>query len=245
MALPLERLQSSGTIGQLDRPGQTYDSSDEHARGAASRSPKPRRVSDWSLLGIDCARRGFGRRRSRKPWTLDCYRLPLDRNVITTHPGRCQRTNILMIEPRAALGYCHPGDVRNTFFMSIIGAFAYEAGTHGVPFLIIGEACPSGDLPESRNRVTAHFLDNTDAEWLWWVDADMGFEPDTLSRLLDAADPVARPVVGALCFGLRKAGDDPALQAYTFECFPTLYAWEEHGDHVGFRVVPDYPDELW
>ena len=48
--------------------------------------------------------------------------------------------------------------------MSTLGAFAHEAGTHGVPFLVIGEACPSGDLPESRNRVTAHFLDHTDAE---------------------------------------------------------------------------------
>ena len=61
--------------------------------------------------------------------------------------------------------------------------------------------------------------------------------------LYRAADPVARPVVGALCFGLRKAGNDPALQACTFECFPTIYEWEEHGDQVGFRVIPDYPED--
>jgi hypothetical protein len=78
---------------------------------------------------------------------------------------------------------------------------------------------------------------------LWWVDADMGFEPDTLTRLLDAADPDARPVVGALCFGLRKAAEDPGLNAYTFECFPTLYRWHHDGEHVGFAVMSDYPED--
>ena len=43
-------------------------------------------------------------------------------------------------------------------------------------------------ISPSAEPVTAHFLDHTDAEWLWWADADMGFEPDTLSRLIDAAD---------------------------------------------------------
>src|SRR3954451_3931639 len=93
--------------------------------------------------------------------------------------------------------------------MSLVGAFAHEAaGTREIPFQLISQACPSGDPSEARNRVTAHFLDKTETEWLWWVDADMGFEPDTLTRLLDAADPDARPVVGALCFGLRNAAAD-------------------------------------
>ena len=71
----------------------------------------------------------------------------------------------------------------------------------------------------------------------------MGFGADTLSRLIDAADPVARPVVGALCFGLRKADEDHELQAYDFLTFPTLYQWEERDDAAGFRVVPDYPTD--
>jgi hypothetical protein len=146
---------------------------------------------------------------------------------------------------RAAIGYVHPGEVGAGFMYSVIRAFAHEAGTQGTPFLLIAEACSSGALPDSRNSVVAHFLDHTDAEWLWCVDTDMGFPAETLTRLIDAADPVARPVVGALCFGLRKAEDDPALQAYTFQCFPTLYAWEEHDDRAGFRVIPEYPvDEL-
>ena len=32
----------------------------------------------------------------------------------------------------------------------------------------------------------------------------MGFAPDTINRLLEAADPVERPVVGGLCFTQRE-----------------------------------------
>lgn len=115
---------------------------------------------------------------------------------------------------RAALGYVHPGQVEAGFMYSVIRSFAHEAGTHGTPFLLMAEGCSSGALPDSKNNVVAHFLDHTDAEWLWCVDADMGFRADCLSALIDAADPVARPVVGALCFGLRKADEDTELQAY-------------------------------
>ena len=143
--------------------------------------------------------------------------------------------------PRAALGYVHPGEVEAGFMYSVVRAFAHEAGTHGVPFLLIAEACSSGALPDSRNNVVADFLDHTDAEWLWCVDTDMGFGADTLSRLIDAADPVARPVVGALCFGQRKGDEDPELAAYDYLTFPTLYQWEERDDAAGFRVDSRLP----
>lgn len=145
--------------------------------------------------------------------------------------------------PRAALGYVHPGHVEASFMYSALRAFAHEAGTYGVPFLIIAEQCPSGALPDSRNNVVAHFLDHTDADWLWWSDADMGFGADVLSRLIDAADPVARPVVGALCFGQRKGAEDDELQACELLTFPTLYAWEERDDAAGFRALLDYPED--
>ena len=54
-----------------------------------------------------------------------------------------------------------------------------------------------------------------------------------------------RPVVGALCFGLRRKDFDDELQATTFETFPTLYDFVELDDDAGFAARPDYPpDEL-
>ena len=54
-----------------------------------------------------------------------------------------------------------------------------------------------------------------------------------------------RPVVGALCFGLRRGDFDDELQATTFETFPTLYDFVELDHDAGFAARPDYPpDEL-
>src|SRR5262245_58660550 len=55
-------------------------------------------------------------------------------------------------------------------------------------------------IAHNRNFAARLFLDKTDHEWLWFVDTDMGFEPDSVHRLLEVADSVTAPVVGALCF---------------------------------------------
>lgn len=115
-----------------------------------------------------------------------------------------------------------------------------ELGDHGAPLGIIKQRCASGQLVEARNEVVGFFL-STDCEWLWCVDSDMGWEPDTHLKLLAAADPVERPVVGALCFGLKKQDDDDAIQAPVLRCFPTLYQFREQDDAVGFQVMTDYP----
>jgi len=100
--------------------------------------------------------------------------------------------------------------------------------------------CSTGGLVEGRNRVAADFLDRTDGEWLFMVDADMGFAPDVVERLLGSADPYNRPVVGALCFALRRAGltDNHAMR---FRIVPTLYDFHELDDEIGFAPVADYP----
>jgi hypothetical protein len=75
------------------------------------------------------------------------------------------------------------------------------------------------------------------------VDTDATFAPDTLDRLLQSADPEARPVVGALAFGVRPAKDAKGhdirngVGACPLELFPTIYVYGEDG--VG--MVGDYP----
>lgn len=62
-------------------------------------------------------------------------------------------------------------------------------------------------IAEARNRAVNTFA-ASDCEWLWFVDADMVFPPDTLRRLLEVADRETAPVVGALC---RQEGGEPTL----------------------------------
>lgn len=89
-----------------------------------------------------------------------------------------------------------------------------------------------------RNEICREFL-ATDGEWLWMVDTDMGFAPDTVDNLIKAADPDLRPVMGGLCFAIkRQARGD--FHAERFRISPTIYEYVELSDEVGFRPVLDY-----
>lgn len=109
----------------------------------------------------------------------------------------------------------------------------------------IAMRCGSDGLVEARNKTARHFLDDGKADWLFWVDTDMGFEPDIIDRLLDAADPQARPVVGALAFSQRELGDDGA-GGWRCSATPTVFDWakiagENGQEQQGFAVRWDYP----
>jgi len=100
----------------------------------------------------------------------------------------------------------------------------------------------AGGIPANRNKVARDFLDNTDGEWLWFVDTDMGFAPDTVDRLVASANAEGAYVVGALCFaGLRrKPPEGTTLYAERFLIQPTVYEWVQLEDECGFRPIIDY-----
>jgi hypothetical protein len=107
------------------------------------------------------------------------------------------------------------------------------------------QVCGTGGIPAGRNSVVKGFLDDTDADWLFMVDTDMGFAADTVEALLAAADPVQRPVVGALCFALKRteSGNPATLFAERWRIAPTVFLLHEIPDRqeVGMRPVYDYP----
>lgn len=79
-------------------------------------------------------------------------------------------------------------------------------------------------LVQARNLGVRTFLEERTAEWLWWVDTDMGFAPDVVDQLLAVADPVSRPVVGGLCFAQRETGPD-GFGGWQVQPSPTLFDW--------------------
>ncbi|PWK81721.1 glycosyl transferase family 2 [Lentzea atacamensis] len=139
--------------------------------------------------------------------------------------------------------YLHPNSVSHSFSDSLMRLFAYDIQHAGHVARGGGPAmfrCGSGGLVEARNDVVKHFLSGS-ADWLWFVDSDMGFAPDTVDRLLEVADPATRPVVGGLCFGLRETAPD-GLHGWETRSFPTLYDWGRKNDgETGFVVRRDYP----
>ena len=132
----------------------------------------------------------------------------------------------------AVIGYVHGGTVRAEFLASLLGLHRTRAVRTKVDAVL---AAPSGpNISEARNLVCRRFLEETTAPWLWSLDTDMVFTPDTLDRLIAAADPVERPVVGALCYSQDEA---------TGEKRPTLYELVEQDGQPGFARYRTWPED--
>ena len=110
-----------------------------------------------------------------------------------------------------AIAYVHPTELSAYFMQSMDDLRTWDLA-HGRHLVGTFRQVSSANITNARNDLVTRFLNDCDADWLWFLDADMVFEPDTLHQLLVNADPVKAPIVGGLCFGM----DGPSL-------FPTLY----------------------
>lgn len=102
------------------------------------------------------------------------------------------------------------------------------------------QMCGTGGIVSGRNKVSANFLDNTSGEWLWFIDTDMSFGPDTVNQLVASADKYKRPVMGGLAFKQKRlnGGDHHAVK---YRTEPTLFEYIEYGGEVGFNPIMNYP----
>lgn len=142
----------------------------------------------------------------------------------------------------------HPGDVSSSFSESTMhmaihdfagaGHLLHTNDRGGATFGHLSIACGAGRIADGRNAAASRFLlAFPDAEWLLFVDSDMGFERDALDRLLAVADPVERPVVGALCFAAKHQGTGSTYNEQV-GWVPTVYRQNPDGT---FGAAYDYP----
>lgn len=136
------------------------------------------------------------------------------------------------------VGFLHPGHYAACFAESLLDLLFFDASqpeprivSHGWGKL--AKKCGAAGIASGRNFLARTTLDEADAEWLFMVDSDMGFAPDTLERLIAAADPVERPVVGALCFAAKTDGRS-SFYGVRYRPTPTIYDFHEDDDKVGF-----------
>lgn len=140
------------------------------------------------------------------------------------------------------LAYVHDAEVAYSWHHSVVNLLGYDisAHQHVVRGGWLAVRYGTGGIVDARNQAVEQFLAG-DADWLFWIDTDMGFAPDTVDQLLAAADRVERPVVGGLCFAQREYAPDGA-GGFRCTAVPTLYRWEEREDGVaGFAPWLDYP----
>lgn len=110
---------------------------------------------------------------------------------------------------KVVIGYLHPGTVHAAFMESVLDLLVYDVAFH--QRIVNGGgrlATQAGaNLSGPRNGIVKRFLDYGKADWLWMVDTDMTFAPDTVERLLEFAAPDTAPIVGGLCFGFDDKGE--------------------------------------
>lgn len=140
------------------------------------------------------------------------------------------------------VAYLHSNEVAHSWNVSIENSRMFDLA--GPQRLLrggwIAQYGNEAGYDSARNKVAKEFLDNRDADWLWWVDSDMGWQPDALEQLMAVADPVDRPIVGGLCFGNTPTTDD-GMNGQGFRIFPTCYAIDERDDKAGFSPIYGYP----
>ncbi len=146
------------------------------------------------------------------------------------------------------VAYVHQHEVAYSWHHSMVEMIGWDMANRGRIMAggYIAMRCGTNGLTEARNKAVQDFLDEDESDWFFWIDTDMGFAPDTVDRLLDAADPVERPVVGGLCFTQNEQAED-GLGGWRTRAIPTLFDWlhlaEGGQDKMGFAVRWDYPPD--
>ncbi len=136
--------------------------------------------------------------------------------------------------------WVHPTEVDASFMHSMLNVLGREMLGERRVLRWMPTRSSTGGLVAARNATAAAFLD-TDAEWLWWIDTDMGFAPDALDQLLAVADPAERPVVGGLCFAQMERDVD-GMGGFRTEIIPAMYQWHASSDgRQGYVSWRNYP----
>jgi len=147
-------------------------------------------------------------------------------------------------KPRVAIGFVHDNAGRvSSFEDSLWALVTYDQAHENLITEKITVRFGTDGLPAARNTMAARFL-QSDNDWLLMVDTDMGFGPDSLYKLIEAAHPEKRPIVGGLCFTNREIAHD-GLFGYRTRPTPTIFDWKEDPQLgvPGFVAVMMYPTD--
>lgn len=135
----------------------------------------------------------------------------------------------MRVRDRVAIGWIDGGQVDGMFAISMINLFTARSARISTVIRVGGSL-----LSRQRNEVVQGFLDNNDAEWLFFIDTDETMELEAFDKLLDAAHDKDRPVVAGLYFG--------AWQSDGLYPTPTPMILRRNGTGR-FDPVMDIPDD--
>src|SRR4249920_3329201 len=94
---------------------------------------------------------------------------------------------LMSTEPDAVVvAYVHSAQVTYSWHHSMTELIGYDLANHqrvmrGGYIAMTGE---TDGLAKARNKTVKTFLEEKNADWLYWIDTDMGFAADTIDRLM-------------------------------------------------------------
>lgn len=176
------------------------------------------------------------------------------RRDLAAHKAQQAAERSALFEPGSAIvGWCDGGEWAACFGLSLHNLFMRDFCSPAPRIMrdpdkryYLRDIAGTMGIASARNRIATTFLDETDAEWLFMVDSDMGFEADTVDRLIESASVGEYEVMGALAFALKRRllTPNPLSVELTRLC-PTIYQMAELENEAGFVPVFDYPrDEV-
>ena len=141
-----------------------------------------------------------------------------------------------------SIAFVHGADVTYSWHQSMMALVAYDVANrqHVVRGGWYSTKYGTGGIAQARNDTVRLFVTESEGDYLFWVDTDMGFAPDSVDRLLDVANHTDHPVVGGLCFMMREVGVD-GMGGMIVQPKPTIFQWASNGEAEGFHAVDEYP----
>lgn len=131
---------------------------------------------------------------------------------------------------------CYGNAVFTNYLLGMIKLMvAWKAGQFGdthFSFLVRG-----GDslIPRVRNSIVAEFLSKPEYTHLLWIDADIGFSPEDVLRLLDSGHDVAAGI-----YPLKRVNLPDALPAMTAQQFKAVtLGFPLNPTGVGYNIGAD------
>jgi GT2 family glycosyltransferase len=125
--------------------------------------------------------------------------------------------------------FIHTGQVETPFATSWTMALLKS---HSRIYSVLTSTSPR--INKARNEIVEQFLES-DSEWLWNTDTDMIIPPDTLERLVEAADADERPIVGGLAF-IYNPQREPTIA-------PSLFMPKPGTDGKRHDMIMRYPKD--
>lgn len=136
------------------------------------------------------------------------------------------------------LSYLTTGIVSHSFMDSVMRVDEYERKHGRELYARLPIHAGPHSLGAARDAAVSELI-RVNADWLLFIDTDMGFRDDALKQLLDVADADERPFVAGHYYALYTSGDD-GYGGQNVDMIPALY--RKTADGSKFEQFKDYEE---